>query len=125
MEVFTHATEWTQYLIRFLFFCFSLAFVFVLGHFRPEWKSRKAIISWMWTMVAIDTMLMNGAMAESKTGLTVIIGAILIILTNLVGDRVQSVKFKDIEARLSPANVELTQSPDDKPQEEKTLGEQK
>ena len=90
-----------EHLIRFSILALGIGFAVLLGHFRPEWKSRKTLISWVWTMAAIDIMIMDGAFAKSLSAQIFIAGALMLNIINFIGDRIESIKFKDFSASLS------------------------
>ena len=93
-----------QYLIRYGLIAAGIAFVVVLGLFRKEWKSRKAIICWVWTFLAVDIVIKNGEFTESKVALAVIIIAGLLCTINFIGDRVETIKYKDFALNMSDKN---------------------
>lgn len=90
-----------EHLIRFSILALGIGFAVLLGHFRPEWKSRKTLISWVWTMAAIDIMIMDGAFAKSLSAQIFIAGALMLNIINFVGDRIENIKFKDFSASLN------------------------
>jgi biotin transporter BioY len=104
---FLNLNTWGQYLVQFALFILSTAFVFILGWFRKEWRSRKAILTWIWTMLAVNVMLMNGAMAESTVAMIIAGGAVLLLVVNFIGDRFEVIKFKEFEMRLNGLKPEI------------------
>jgi len=90
-----------EHLIRFFILMFGIGFAVVLGQYRPEWKSRKTIICWAWTMAAIDILIMDGQLARTLTAQLFIAGAILLNVINFIGDRIETIKFKDFSASLA------------------------
>ncbi len=90
-----------EHLIRFFILMFGIGFAVVLGQYRPEWKSRKTIICWAWTMAAIDILIMDGDLARSLTAQLFIGGAITLNVINFIGDRIETIKFKDFSASLA------------------------
>ena len=90
-----------EHLIRFSILALGIGFAVILGHFRPEWKSRKTLISWIWTMAAIDIMIMDDAFAKTISAQIFIAGALMLNIINFVGDRIENIKFKDFSASLS------------------------
>lgn len=90
-----------EHLIRFSILALGIGFAVLLGHFRPEWKSRKTLISWVWTMAAIDIMIMDGAFAKSLSAQIFIAGALMLNIINFVGDRIENIRFKDFSASLT------------------------
>ena len=90
-----------EHLIRFSILARGIGFAVLLGHFRPEWKSRKTLISWVWTMAAIDIMIMDGAFAKSLSAQIFIAGALMLNIINFVGDRIENIRFKDFSASLT------------------------
>lgn len=89
-----------EHIIRFIILAGGIGFAVILGRFRPEWKSRKTIICWVWTIAAIDILIMDGELAKSTTALFVIGGAILLNVINFIGDRIENIKYKDFSASL-------------------------
>jgi len=88
------------HLLRFVIIILSVLFVIFLGRFRPEWKSRKTVISWIWTMVAIDIIIMDRQLAMTLTAQFFIGGALILNVINFIGDRIETIKFKDFSASL-------------------------
>ena len=90
-----------EHLIRISILVIGIGFAVLLGRFRPEWKSRKTLISWVWTIAAIDIMVMDDTFAKSLSAQIFITGALLLNIINFIGDRIESIKFKDFSASLS------------------------
>ena len=90
-----------EHLLRISILVLSIGFAVLLGHFRPEWKSRKTLISWVWTIAAIDIMVMDDTFAKSLSAQIFIAGALLLNIINFVGDRIENIKFKYFSASLS------------------------
>lgn len=90
-----------EHLIRISILVIGIGFAVLLGHFRPEWKSRKTLISWVWTIAAIDIMVMDDTFAKSLSAQIFITGALLLNIINFIGDRIENIKFKDFSASLS------------------------
>lgn len=90
-----------EHLIRFTIIALGILVAILLGHFRPEWKSRKTVISWIWTIAAIDVMIMGEDFAKSLSAQMFIAGALILNIINFVGDRIENIKFKDFSASLS------------------------
>lgn len=90
-----------EHLIRMSILVLGVGFAVILGHFRPEWKSRKTLISWVWTIAAIDIMVMDDTFAKSLSAQIFIAGALLLNIINFIGDRIENIKFKDFSASLS------------------------
>jgi len=78
----------------------GIAFAVIIGRYRPEWKSRKTLISWVWTIAAIDIMIMDGAFATTLSAQLFIGGALILNVINFIGDRIETIKFKDFSASL-------------------------
>lgn len=93
--------EFRHHLIRFALLVFGIGFAVLLGRFRPEWKSRKTLISWVWTMAAVDIMIMDVEFAKTLSAQMFIGGALLLNVINFIGDRIETIKFKDFSASLS------------------------
>ena len=89
-----------EHTIRFSIIMVGIAFAVMLGRYRPEWKSRKTLISWVWTIVAVDIMIMNGEFSKSLSAQMFIAGALLLNIINFIGDRIETIKFKDFSASL-------------------------
>lgn len=87
--------------VRLLILATGIGLAIVLGHFRPEWKSRKTVISWVWTIAAMDIMLTGGEFATSLSAQMFIAGALILNIINFVGDRIENIKFKDFSASLT------------------------
>lgn len=90
-----------EHIIRFAILAAGIGFAVILGKYRPEWKSRKTLISWIWTMAAIDIMIMDDAFAKTTSAQIFIAGALILNIINFVGDRIENIKFKDFSASLS------------------------
>ena len=90
-----------EHLIRFAIIALGILVAILLGHCRPEWKSRKTVISWVWTIAAIDVMIMGGDFARSLSAQMFIAGALMLNIINFVGDRIENIKFKDFSASLT------------------------
>lgn len=90
-----------EHSIRFLILILSIGFAVFLGKFRPEWKSRKTLISWVWTMAAIDIIIMDHDLARSFSAQLMIGGALILNIINFIGDRIETIKYKDFSASLS------------------------
>lgn len=90
-----------EHLLRISILVLSIGFAVLLGHFRPEWKSRKTLISWVWTIAAIDIMVMDDTFAKSLSAQIFIAGALILNIINFVGDRIENIRFKDFSASLS------------------------
>ena len=89
-----------EHTIRFSIIMVGIAFAVMLGSYRPEWKSRKTLISWVWTIVAVDIMIMNGEFSKSLSAQMFIAGALMLNIINFIGDRIETIKFKDFSASL-------------------------
>jgi hypothetical protein len=89
-----------EHTIRFAIIMLGIGFAVALGRYRPEWKSRKTLISWVWTMVAVDIMIMNGEFSKSLSAQMFIAGALMLNIINFIGDRIETIKFKDFSASL-------------------------
>ena len=96
MELFKY-----EHTARFIVIILGIIFAVVLGRFRPEWKSRKTLISWVWTIVAVDIIIMNGEFSTSLTAQLFIAGAFILNMINFIGDRIETIKFRDFSASLS------------------------
>ena len=92
--------EMTEHLIRFAILILGIGFAVILGHFRPEWKSRKTVICWVWTIAAIDIIIIGGSFAVTLTAQMFIGGALVLNVINFIGDRIETIKFKDFSASL-------------------------
>ena len=92
--------EMTEHLIRFAILILGIGFAVILGHFRPEWKSRKTVICWIWTIAAIDIIIIGGSFAVTLTAQMFIGGALVLNVINFIGDRIETIKFKDFSASL-------------------------
>lgn len=92
--------ELTEHLIRFSILILGIGFAVILGKFRPEWKSRKTLISWIWTIAAIDIIITGGTFAVTLTAQMFIGGALVLNVINFIGDRIETIKFKDFSASL-------------------------
>jgi hypothetical protein len=79
----------------------NIIIVIIIGYFRPEWKSRKAIISWMWTISVIEMISTNPTFSETFSGQLFIAGALILNVINFIGDRIEAIKFKDFSASLT------------------------
>ena len=90
----------SEHLVRFLIIILGIVFAVILGRFRPEWKSRKTLISWVWTIVAVDIIIMDGEFAMSFTAQMFIAGALILNIINFIGDRIETIKYKDFSASL-------------------------
>ena len=55
----------------------------------------------MWTIAAIDIMVMDDTFAKSLSAQIFITGALLLNIINFIGDRIENIKFKDFSASLS------------------------
>lgn len=91
---------YVEHAFRFLIIIFGILFAVILGRFRPEWKSRKTLISWVWTIVAVDIIIIDGDFALSLTAQLFIGGALILNVINFIGDRIETIKFKDFSASL-------------------------
>jgi len=89
------------HLLRFSILMTGIAFAVILGRYRTEWKSRKTLISWVWTIAAIDIMIMDGTFATTLSAQLFIGGAMILNVINFIGDRIETIKFKDFSASLS------------------------
>lgn len=89
-----------EHLIRFLILIFCIGFAVILGRFRPEWKSRKTLISWTWTIAAIDIFIMDREFAMTFSAQLFIGGALILNIVNFIGDRIETIKYKDFSASL-------------------------
>jgi hypothetical protein len=89
-----------EHLIRFIIIMVGIGFAVYLGRHRPEWRSRKTLICWVWTMVATDIMIMNGDFSKSFSAQLFIGGALILNVINFIGDRIETIKFKDFSASL-------------------------
>lgn len=94
------ANKLLEHTIRLAILIIGIGFAVVLGRYRPEWKSRKTLISWIWTMAAIDIIVMDSAFAITLTAQMFIGGALLLNIINFIGDRIETIKFKDFSASL-------------------------
>lgn len=90
-----------EHLIRFIIIMVGIGFAVFLGRYRPEWRSRKTLICWVWTMVATDIMIMNGEFSKSLSAQLFIGGALILNTINFIGDRIETIKYKDFSASLS------------------------
>lgn len=99
MELLT-ANKLLEHTIRFSILILGIGFAVILGKYRPEWKSRKTLISWIWTMAAIDVLIMDSSFATTLTAQMFIGGALLLNIINFIGDRIETIKFKDFSASL-------------------------
>ena len=97
----TITNMFTGHSARILIIIIGIGLAIILGHFRPEWKSRKTVISWVWTVAAIDIMLTGGEFATSLSAEMFIVGALILNIINFVGDRIENIKFKDFSASLT------------------------
>lgn len=95
-----------EHSIRFTIIMTGIGFAIFLGKFRPEWRSRKTLICWVWTMVAVDIMIMNGKFSESLSAQLFIGGALMLNVINFIGDRIETIKFKDFSASLKAETAE-------------------
>ena len=95
------ANQFLEHLLRFMIIMLGIGFAIFLGKFRPEWRSRKTLICWVWTMVAVDIMIMNGKFSESLSAQLFIGGALMLNVINFIGDRIETIKFKDFSASMS------------------------
>lgn len=93
--------QWYEHFLRFSILILGIAFAVVLGRFRPEWKSRKTLISWVWTIAAIDIIIMDENFATSFSAQMFIGGALFLNIVNFIGDRIENIKFKDFSASLT------------------------
>ena len=100
-----------EHIIRFLIIIIGIAIAFILGRFRPEWKSRKTILSWTWTIVAVDIIIMDGPFSMSLTAQLFIVGAFILNVINFIGDRIETIKFKDFSASLRHETTTLGPAP--------------
>ena len=91
----------SEQLIQILIVFTGIGVAILLGHYRPEWKSRKTLICWTWTIAAIDIIIMNGTLARSLSAQLFIGGALILNVINFIGDRIETIKFKDFSASLS------------------------
>jgi hypothetical protein len=89
-----------EHIFRFLIIILGITFAVVLGRFRPEWRSRKTLICWVWSIVAADIIIMDGQFALSLTAQLFISGALVLNVINFIGDRIETIKFKDFTASL-------------------------
>ena len=94
-------TPLLEHTVRLIFLIISIGFAVTLGHFRPEWKSRKTLLSWVWTMAAIDIIIMDGNFARTLSAQMFIGGALMLNVINFIGDRIETIKFKDFSASLT------------------------
>ncbi len=79
----------------------NIIIVIIMGYFRPEWKSRKAIISWVWTISVIEMVSTNPTFSKTFSGQLFIAGALILNVINFIGDRIEAIKFKDFSASLT------------------------
>ena len=86
--------------LRFAVIIFGTIFALILGRYRAEWKSRKTLISWIWTIVAVNIVTMDRQLAVTLTAQLFIGGALVLNVINFVGDRIETIKFKDFSASL-------------------------
>lgn len=93
--------QWYEHFLRFSILILGISFAVILGRFRPEWKSRKTLISWVWTIAAIDIIIMDGNFATSFSAQMFIGGALFLNIINFIGDRIENIKFKDFSASLT------------------------
>ena len=89
-----------EHLARFAIIILGIVFAILLGKFRPEWRSRKTLICWVWTIVAANIIIMDGDFALSTTAQLFIGGALLLNVINFIGDRIETIKFKDFTMNL-------------------------
>jgi hypothetical protein len=99
MELMT-ANKLLEHGVRFLIMILGIGFAVFLGRFRSEWRSRKTLICWIWTIAAIDVMIMDGEFATTLTAQMFIGGALVLNTINFIGDRIETIKFKDFTASL-------------------------
>jgi len=90
-----------EHLVRLMIILLGIGFAIRLGKHRPEWRSRKTLICWVWTMVAVDIMIMNGNFSESTSAQIFIGGALTLNVVNFIGDRIETIKFNNFSASLS------------------------
>ena len=93
--------QWYEHFLRFGILILGVSFAVILGRFRPEWKSRKTLISWVWTIAAIDIIIMDENFATSFSAQMFIGGALFLNIINFIGDRIENIKFKDFSASLT------------------------
>ena len=94
-------STFVEHIARFFILMLGITFAVVLGRFRPEWRSRKTLICWVWTMVVADIIIIGGPFAQSYTAQLFIGGALILNVINFIGDRIETIKFKDFTANLS------------------------
>lgn len=87
-------------MLQLLILVCAIAFALILGKFRPEWKSRKTIISWIWTVAVLDLIIMDSKFAKTTSAHLLIGGAIVLNVINFIGDRVEKIQFKSFSASL-------------------------
>lgn len=91
-----------EHLIRIIIMTIGIGFAVYLGKSRPEWRSRKTLICWVWTIGAVDLLIMDGNLAKSLSAQLFIGGALILNVINFIGDRIETIKFKDFSASLKP-----------------------
>ena len=89
-----------EHLARFFIIILGIVFAIILGRYRAEWRSRKTLICWVWTIIAADIVIMDGEFALSVTAQLFIGGALLLNVINFIGDRIETIKFKDFSMSL-------------------------
>ena len=89
-----------EHLARFFIIILGIVFAIILGRYRAEWRSRKTLICWVWTIIAADIVIMDGDFALSRTAQFFIGGALLLNVINFIGDRIETIKFKDFTMNL-------------------------
>jgi len=104
-----------EHIARFLIVILGIAFAVLLGKWRPEWRSRKTLICWVWSIVAADIIIMDGDFALSTTAQLFIGGALMLNVINFIGDRIETIKFKDFTASLKSEITpqEVVSTPED------------
>ena len=96
------ANQLLEHLIRIVIMMIGIGFAVYLGKSRPEWRSRKTLICWVWTIGAVDLLIMDGNLAKSLSAQLFIGGALILNVINFIGDRIETIKFKDFSASLKP-----------------------
>ena len=86
--------------IRIGILMIGIGFAVFLGRYRPEWRSRKTLISWVWTIAVVDMIIMNDNFAQTISAQIIIGGALMLNIINFIGDRIETIKFKDFSASL-------------------------
>lgn len=90
-----------EHSISFLIVIIGIMFAVRLGKYRPEWRSRKTIICWVWTIAAVNIMIVNDRFAESTSAQIFVGGALILNVVNFIGDRIETIKFNNFSASMT------------------------